>query len=237
MSLSAVGLSVLALSAGVFVSNVAPVSVIAPTPKCEQLGPKKLPAVNTLLDSAALMARLSDMHGSDDIVDTVSVHFSGMPGGRITGATAPTAMQNDIVAAVMQNLRASSNSTPEYVRVRARHGASPAIALERSVLCGPVTSMGAISTEVRVQTVVVSSNGAMPSAPPVSAGMGTPIRTRLRVSEMGFVTQVDFSSGSSNSQVENAIRDRMLAVKYTPATLDGVPIAVWVEGKNVEIAK
>ena len=240
MTFVTVPLFVLAVSVGLFASahvGAAPIATLRSAPKCDEIGPKKLPSVDVLFDSSALMTRLKDVHGAEDVEDTVNVRFTNNPGGRILGAGAPTPSQYEVVAAVTQSLRPPTKGTPDYARVRVRHGATPTVALARSVLCAPVPEGATVpSTQVRV-VVVKSSSMPSRSGPPASAGMGTSITVRLLVTDRGDVSQVEFVGSSGNTSADDSMRQQYSQGKYLPATLDGAPIAVWLAGKNVEIAK
>lgn len=193
--------------------------------------PKHLPSLGIVLDSTALMTRLQALDTTSTGNVIVGVRFSSGPTGHIVERSASAPLSELVMGHVLASLRPASKGAPPAFRVHVRLGPAPTIALERSVLCRPLTVEHG-GGEIRIAYGRVESAeaaaGVMPSRPrPIT------ITPSLRISATGQVEEVNLGAGTGEHEVDRSIREKLLAWRFHPALLDGRPVAVWVSSKQV----
>jgi len=196
---------------------------------CQPLAqPKKLPALDAVLDSAGLLSRIraTDSAASELLV---SVFLAAPPDGSVLEGSAPAASAQRALREVLASLREPSKAAPAGFRVRVRFGPAPTLGLERSVLCAPqaLETGGNAGDPVMVRRV---ESGSRPASE-----RGRQITPTYRIDALGRVLSVDLGSGTGVPELDRAIREAAVARRYRPATLDGRAVEVKLSGTRVEL--
>jgi len=194
--------------------------------------PKRLPGLDAVTDSAALVTRLAALDSIPGEI-IVSVWYAEHPAAYAVDAVLPLSVTHEaVLAAVSAALRPAQKDSPAAFRIRTQLGKTPRVVLERSILCNPTTSDGyAVQSTVLVGRVT----GAAPEeTPPRNA---RPVQTGIRVSPTGEVLEASILSGSGIAEVDRALLESLRGQRFRPALLDGRPVEVWLRGNRIELVR
>jgi hypothetical protein len=189
---------------------------------------KKLPALNTLLDSAGLVTSLPapDAGGPGEVV--VSVMTGAAPQAHVmdsvTAAATGTAVKERVLATLKPGAR---NAMPAF-RVRVALAQSVSIFVEPSILCDP-RARG--PQDRRASFTVTSPSG------PGSAPRPRSVTPRIKIGVNGEVLQVDLGGGTGYPEGDRSLRQALEGQRFEPALLDGRPVQVWLRAKKVELIR
>ncbi|HEX9565862.1 MAG TPA: hypothetical protein VF981_17920 [Gemmatimonadaceae bacterium] len=207
----------------------------APQNACHPLAdPRRFPALDALLDSAALVAGLPAGGPSDPQDLLVSVRLGGTHEAYFVDSLKAHTRGNEIIQHVLATVRKEARVELSHFRVRILGGNPAALTLERSILCEPELPPGASQRISYSRTVVTRGAAGDRPQPPPRLRSVTP---RLRIGAAGEVRQVDLGSGTGDLSVDRQMQDSYRRLRYRPALLDGRPIEVWLRGTSVEIAR
>ncbi len=202
---------------------------------CQPLSnPKRLPAVDALLDSTALSGQLTAL---DSLVGSeliVSVRMGDSPDAHVFDTTtAITSRGEGVAATVLASLRPNPKEAPQAFRLRIRRASGVQLTLERAMLCPPIALVGPGSRTPVTGAVSVRVTG--PNGPLVTQPRD--IQVRFRVDANGQISDVNIGRGSGLAELDRQIRDVYEQRRYSPAMLDGKPVAVAVAGSKVELVR
>lgn len=191
--------------------------------------PKRLPALDAVVDSAALFD-LIDTSESDTTSVVVSVLYKedGTAAVRVVEpAGAPTPLGTFLSLMLSRGLRRITPlpSPMGALRVRLRAGPQRAGRVERSVYCPPEVDPDAPSGR-QVIRVVQLPGERMPA--------GGRIRLDLQVfiDETGLVSDIRTNSGSGLRELDEAVVTDIRSRRYLPATIDGFPVPSWTKSSG-----
>ena len=187
--------------------------------------PKRLPALDAVVDSAGLFDLIDTSPESDTASMVVSILYKedGSAAVRLVepaGVPSPGAIQ--FLQIMSRGLRRlPTPGSMGALRVRVRAGPGRAGKVERSVYCPPVPAPNGdpgVPTAMRVE---VMSDERVPS--------GT-IRVDVQVfiDETGTVTDVRMTSHTGLRDLDQAIVTDQRRRVFLPATIDGTPVPSWV---------
>jgi len=190
--------------------------------------PPTLPAPNALVDSAHAIADLAPFAAPSKPM-VFSVVFNA--GDSIAHVRALD--KNDAAAAVTlaNYVRRAPPRELWAFRVRIAGGDAPALTLERSMYCPPVSREGDVPFATRVSmtaSVVVGSNPrpierlGLGSGPTVDPSSVVPVAALIAVDGSVVVGRVVQSSGSPDRDARMV--QAMSRLKFEPAKLDGQPV-------------
>ena len=188
-------------------------------PQCGSIAmPKKLPAVDQLLDSARLAGSLASFQEGEFLISLVPGRdrLAVRPIG--SGASAP----DSLLRIVEATLRSPVTIDAPSVRLRL-HLASHRLTVERSELCGPVSLDAG-----RIASATITT-----TSPPPARIQGP--RIRVQIGEDGSVSNVELVQSSGLSELDQEILRSAQQARYRPAQLDGRPVAVWWERGHAEL--
>jgi len=184
--------------------------------------PKRLPALDAVIDSAALFDLIDTSPESDTTSMVVSILYKeeGPAAVRLlepAGAPAPGAVQ--FLQLVSRALRRMPPPSPMgALRVRVRAGPGRAGAVERSVYCPPKPVPTA-------QSPGPTRFAVMPGERPRSGRINVVVQAFI--DETGTVSDVRLSSGSGLREFDEMVVADERRTIYVPATIDGAPIPSW----------
>ncbi len=188
--------------------------------------PPTLPAPNALVDSAHAIADLA-LFAAPSKPMVFSVVFNA--GDSIAHVRALD--KNDAAAAVTLANYARRAPPRELwaFRVRIAGGDAPALTLERSVYCPPVSREGDVpfATRVGMSAPVIVGSNPRPIEQPGSGliadpGSVVPVEVLISVDGSVVVGRLVQSSGSPDSDARMV--QAMKRLKFDPAKLDGQPV-------------
>jgi hypothetical protein len=190
---------------------------------------KAIPAVDALVDSAALVAGMpsADTAGPHEMVFTILT--GARPLAYNVDSTVTHTVSAEAAEQLLARIRPGSRSFAPAFRMRVVLGDGARLAslsVEKSVLCPPEMVGQASPINFRVPAAA----GSPPPKP-------RPVTTRLLIAATGRVVRVDIGLGSGSADIDRALRDGLVRNTYRPATLDGRPIDVWLTRDRVEIAR
>ncbi len=203
--------------------------------KCSPLpNPKRLPAVDVLFDSSALATRLSTMDTVTGAETIVSVRPGEAPTAHVMDIAVVTPRHQALVSGVIGALRANVKDVPASFRLHIRNASGLQLTLDRSELCPPVSVGGASAGRTASATgkVTVRTSG----GPPV-VQQPRDVQARFEVDTSGLVSGVNLGGGTGFAEIDRQMRELMENTRYTPATLDGKPVAVIVTGNKIELRR
>jgi hypothetical protein len=188
----------------------------------------KLPALNALLDSAALVANLPAPNADTPGEVVVSVMTGTMPQAHVmdsvTAAATGTTVQERVLASLKPGAR---NAIPAF-RVRVVLTQPATVSVEPSVLCEPK------ATTPPKQASFTYVTPAGPGAPGVRP---RPVSPRIKIGSNGEVLQVDLGAGTGFADGDRSLRQALEGQRYQPALLDGRAVPVWLREKKVELVR
>jgi hypothetical protein len=202
-----------------------------PTPQGRKCYPAELPgeipAGNEVVDSAALVGPLA--HPAQLLL---SLRFENN-GRRPTVAV----LESDRDSAVTESLRAAIQAaarapSPELkavwaIRLRVVGGVASSLTLEQSTFC-PAEPRGGTPSAIVTLPARVDSTAVIDTSMRVPPAQREQVRlaATLRVSSTGEVTEVTMTTSSGQRFSDNQFAARWRRMRFFPALLDGVPVAV-----------
>jgi len=187
--------------------------------------PKKLPALDAVLDSLALSPAVDGLSESDtSILFSILYRNGGVASVRLLQPdTLPSAVSASLLDAVRRGLRSIPTPGPfAAVRVRLQGGPQGTATLDRSVYCPPEPAPGG-PTRARIARIPIGPGDRLPRA-----GQRMQLDAELSIDETGRVTDVRPVFGSGVRELDEAfIRDQWARL-FFPAMIDGLPIPSWV---------
>lgn len=192
-------------------STLAPGTALAQRDCRASLLPAELPAVDALVDSAAVAALLATS-GIEGVLRFAIVADAGTAPRVFPiagGAASPASTW--LTPRIEASLRPGQRSTTAWgVRLVAAADSITVLALERSEYCRAQARPGGTTT-----LRVVRRSGSPPPRPAVYS---------FHVSSSGTVSRVSFLQ-PSDRDIETQIRRTAMSRRYDPARIDGVPVA------------
>lgn len=190
---------------------------------------KKLPALTTLLDSAALVANLPapDAGGPAEVL--VSVMTGATPQAHVMDSVTAAATGATVRERVLASLKPGARTAIPAFRVRVVLAQPASVFVEPSVLCDPRPT-GPQGRQASFTVISPSRSGSPPPRP-------RPVSPRIKIGVNGEVLQVDLGGGTGYPDGDRSIRQTLEAQRYEPARLDGRPVQVWLQEKRVELVR
>jgi hypothetical protein len=185
--------------------------------------PKKLPALDAVLDSTALWTALRDVPAGDSAALLLGILYreGAAPSVRILESSSPSPVAAGLLDVASRTVRATSAPPPAAaVRVRLRALPAPTASVERSVYCPAQVAPGAPSGPQRTR-VVLGPGDRMP------AGRTIRVEAQWTINESGLVTSVQLLRSSGIRELDDEMIADLRQRVYRPALLDGAPIATW----------
>ena len=193
--------------------------------------PKRLPGLDAVTDSAALVTRLAALDSIPGEI-IVSVWYAEHPAAYAVDAVLPLSVTHEaVLAAVSAALRPAQKDSPAAFRIRTQLRKTPRVVLERSILCSPTTEDG---SPVRGPVMIGRVTSTNPLPAPTNA---RPVELKMRVSSSGEVLEVNLLSGSGIAEVDRSLVETTRNERFRPALLDGRPVEVWLRGNRIELVR
>jgi hypothetical protein len=194
--------------------------------------PKKLPALNAVLDSVALWTSLGAAAAADTSPMLFSIIYRDKeaPLIRVLEPTTPSGFAVSLVGVVGGGLRdVAPPQPPRALRVRARAGSTPAATVERSVYCPPELATGGNIGPTTTRVYLERGDRIPP-------GRTLRLEAEWTVSELGQVTNFRVIRGSGIRELDESMVTEMQQRTYRPALLDGMRVASWARssGRKME---
>ena len=188
----------------------------------------KLPALATLVDSAALIAGLPAPNEGGPTEVVISVLTGPAPQAHIMDSLSaePGTVVKDRVLA---SLKPGTRSAIPAFRIRVLLGATPAVYVEPSILCDPKP----IGPPGRASFTVVTPGGPGAPRPPRPRD----VNPRIKIGVNGEVLQVDLLGGTGYPEGDRSLRQSLEAQRFSPARLDGRPVQVWFRDRKAELVR
>lgn len=183
--------------------------------------PKKLPAVNAVVDSAALWTSLGAVAPADSSAILFSIIYRDKeaPVIRVLEPETPSAFAVSLSGVVGGGLRDfAPPEPPGALRLRVRAG-SPSVSIERSVYCPPVPTGGPTGPS-RIRVFLGPGDQLTP-------GRTIRLEAQWIVTESGSVSSLQVIRGSGIRELDESLIAEMQQQAYRPALLDGLRIASW----------
>lgn len=190
---------------------------------------KQIPALQSLLDSSALVANLPAAEAGAPGEVLVSVMTGATPRGHVMDTVAAAATGPMILERVLASLKPGARNVIPAFRVRVVLAQPVSVSVEPSILCDPKVS-GPQARPASFTVVVPSRPGSPPPRP-------RPISPRIKIGVNGEVLQVDLGGGTGYADGDRSIRQSLEGQRYEPALLDGKPVQVWLREKKVELVR
>lgn len=207
-------------------------STRAGPPACQPYAyPAHLPALDRVLDSAALVTRLQSVAPTAAGEMSISLRWSTQPEGYLLGTAPHPPWHEAVLEQVLASLRPADRKSWLAVQVHVQTGASPAITLERSILCSPIAIEGQnVSPQFGTGRTTPFKPSPIPGAHPET------VKAKSLISAGGVVTSMTIISSSGYPEIDRDIIQRSKAQRYAPAHLDGRPVAVWMLPDGIRVA-
>ena len=195
--------------------------------------PKRLPALDAVVDSAALFDLIDDSPESDTTSMVVSILYreDGPAAVRLlepAGVPSPAAVQFlQVMSRGLRRLPAPSPMGALRVRVRAGPGRTGIV--ERSEYCPPELPPNGgpgLPASVRIEV--------MPGERPPTTGR-IRLDIQLFIDETGTVSDVRMVSSTGFRDLDQSIVTEQRRTVFLPATLDGVPVPSWVRSNGTSM--
>lgn len=199
---------------------------------CSQLDqPKILPAVDQLVDSAAVISALTRLqtggfHG--DAIFSLVFRRSELDSIHILQTTLNAPASDSVPPMLHAAMRRAARLEAPSIRLHVTVDTAPRLTLERSELCSPGPVPGEGATTVGVRFSVPSGS---PSPYPGIAEF------RLRITPDGRVASATITSSSGVPEMDAASVRAIRHNRFMPALLDGRPVEVWLERGRTELVK
>jgi len=191
--------------------------------------PKRLPALDAVLDSAALFDLVDTSSASDTTGIVVSILYKedGTAAVRLVeAAAAPSPLGVFLLQSLSRGLRRLPPPSPMgALRVRVRAGPARAGTVERSIFCPPVPATAAMSSAPRTIRVEVLA-GERPLAGKVRPDV------QVFIDETGHVSDVRLHTSTGLRELDESIVVEGRRSVFLPATIDGVPVPSWTRSNG-----
>ncbi|MBA3889689.1 MAG: hypothetical protein H0X64_04095 [Gemmatimonadaceae bacterium] len=175
--------------------------------------PAELPAVDAIVDSAALASLIAGS-GAEGVIRFSIVADVGEQARVFSIASGVSPATGWLTPRIQEALRPSPKSTVAWgVRLTASADSTPEIALERVEYCPPQPRPSGM-----VQRITIVQEPGSPRPPRQWPN------TIVHISADGDVRNVTFM-GSSSRELESELRRISMSMRYHPARIDGVPVA------------
>jgi len=203
--------------------------------KCAPLTlPKGVRAVDALFDSSALMMRLKAVDTLVGAEAIVSVSSGPPPTADVLDVPMVTPGHQMLVSEVIAVLRADVKDTSPAFRLHIRNSAGLQVTLEPSEFCPPVSVSGpGAGRPVAGTGRVVSKSSSGRTVTPQPRN----IQARFDVDASGVVSGLSIGAATGIAEVDRQLRDMFENMRYSPATLDGKPVAVRIMGNKIEVRR
>jgi TonB family protein len=187
--------------------------------------PKKLPALDAILDSAALAASSDSFAFGDTpaLVFSLLYQESSLPTVFLLAPdTLSQAAAASRIDALSRLLRPFSPPHPMgAVRVNLMAGIHATATIGRSVYCPPEVAGG--TSGPRTLMVTRSPGDRLPSP-----GRSPRIDVKVSIDEEGGVTDVRLNAGSGIRDLDEALITELWKLRFLPALVDGLAIPSWM---------
>ena len=190
---------------------------------------KKLPALTTLLDSAAVVANLPPPDAAGPAEVLVSVMTGATPRAHVMDSVAAAATGTTVMERVLASLKPGARTAIPAFRVRVVLAQPASVYVEPSLLCDP-RPMGPPARQASFTVISPSRSGSPPPRPRA-------VTPRIKIGVNGEVLQVDLGGGTGYPEGDRSIRQALEGQRYEPARLDGRPVQVWLREKRVELVR
>ena len=187
--------------------------------KCSTLRePRRLPPVDQVVDSTALVAQLSTLpashHGAEVVLslahtgDSTSVHV----------VATPSAGVGDTVRRLVQNqLRLTRSFEAPHLRVQLVLAEVVTLGTARSQLCLPILAERQLPQQPFVEVPLPAS------------GRVRDTIVKILIDASGVVTEAVVQSSSGVPELDDFVLRSMRSKRYEPALLDGRAVSVWLD--------
>ncbi len=192
--------------------------------------PKRLPALDAVVDSAALF----DLIDTSSAADTTTIVLSILYKDDATAAIRvlePAGTPSPEVTFFLQNLSRGLRRLPPpsplgALRVRLRAGPARVGTVDRSVYCRPEVAPGLAPGSERMRVEFLPGD-----RPPPSGGR-LHLDVQVSIDETGLVTDVRLHSSSGLRELDERIVNDEHRIRYLPATIDGLPVPSWMRSNG-----
>jgi len=177
--------------------------------------PKQLPAVSTIVDSAAALAHLLELDSlrGDMRFSLLFDEVDSLPFIR------PLDDANPRAGMTLLHWVVPEKPTETWaVRVHVVGGASPSLTIERSIFCPP-RPLNASSSFTGIEFRLFAGDTL-----PGSESRNVRVRFEALISEDGVPLNVRLLQSSGREDLDNEIRRQLAGVLFHPALLDSIPI-------------
>lgn len=186
--------------------------------------PKKLASLDVLVDSVAVMERLTRESPGDSGTLVLSISFAENGAVRAVRVLEPSTSSPTVAAlarVVQTSARTQSPGQLWAARIRVARRPAPSVTVERSVYCPPQFD----PTGPRQSTTMVQVNPGDRMPPP-----GQRLRTNAEVtiSETGVPIEVRLIERSGLRDLDDAMVVELQTRRFLPALLDGEPVPSWL---------
>jgi hypothetical protein len=190
--------------------------------------PKRLPSLNQLLDSAALVAGITDGKAAGNGAIVLGLAYPERVGPPTVFGVEPSDSAEaggDFQRQVLTHLRAKGAAPGTTLRLRLRPPAD--FRVERSVLCPPIPYD---STSLMRVAISSGRGGAVPVQRWKSA-------IRVLIGEDGSVLDARLQPASGRGNIDRLVLEPVYRGRWRPATLDGRPVKVWFANGRAELVQ
>ncbi len=190
--------------------------------------PDELPALDSVLDADTLATILQAVGVEKRLVLALRLGaFQSEPRVRIIEKKVPSQVADQTLHAVESVLRRAPPNARWAFRLRIEPGQPHVVTLERSQVCGAVPG----SRQLTYATGVVSADqlAQMQRDAREAASRLQQMRFHVLVGSHGRVLDVQVTASSGDPQMDGTMADALKRRAFTATTLDGVPVAAWIE--------
>ena len=194
--------------------------------------PKKLPALDALLDSASLERDIQLSVGDTTVVLLSLLYHDGDT--PIVRVLEPAESASSVTTSVAEMVRRAARSLPKRppigaLRVRVRNSLPGAATVERSVYCPPEPVPGEAGG-FKTARVEIGPGDRSPMP-----GQRIRIDAKTSIDDSGHVTDVELIVSSGLRELDEAIVGDLRRVLYLPAILDGFSVPSWVRTNGARL--
>jgi hypothetical protein len=194
--------------------------------------PKRLPALDAVVDSAALFDLIDVSPESDTTSMVVSILYKedGPAAVRLVepaGAPSPGTLQ--FLQIMSRGLRRVPPPSPMgALRVRVRAGPGRAGIVERSAYCPPELAPNGAPSLPAAMRVEVMPDERVPSRK-------IRVDVQLFIDETGTVSDVRLVSRTGLRELDESIVTEQRRTVFLPATIDGIPVPSWMRSNGTRM--
>jgi len=193
--------------------------------------PDELPALDSVLDSATLAASLQAIGVQKRLV--LALRFGAFQSGprvRVIEQKVPSQVADQALHAVESTLRSVPPDRRWAFRLRIEPGQPNVVTLERSQVCGGLP--GPRQLTYRTFAVPANELAQVKRDAQEAAARRERVRFRALVDSEGRVLDVQVTASSGDVEADRTMAEALRKRGFTAATLDGNPIAAWIELKG-----